>query len=169
MEILILGGILVALMVYTSTRIKRSAARAFERETIDADEFTIIKPDGFINPLNEDSPFAFEAYTKLFGEKAAKDFRHAHATLKILPNENFKVVCAAARAASDAILSEYKPTDETYLLEGERTENDVKVFSFWKIVAANRKIYELKISVLEKYADEFADRINEMIESFRVK
>jgi hypothetical protein len=36
MEILIPGLILVALMVYVSTRIKRAAARAFEPENVDA-------------------------------------------------------------------------------------------------------------------------------------
>lgn len=169
MEIFFIGIIIVALMVYTSTKIKRSAAQAFERETIETDEFTIFKPEGFINPTNEDSPFAFEAYTKLFGEKAAKDYRHAQANLRIIPNGNFKGVCEDAKVSADEILSEYNTQEKTYLLESGRTEKEVKIFSFWKIVEGNRKIYELKISVLEKYADEFADRINLMIDSFRVK
>jgi hypothetical protein len=51
MEILIAGVILVAFMAYASTRIKRSAAKAFEAETVETDQFVIQKPDGFLNVI----------------------------------------------------------------------------------------------------------------------
>ena len=79
MEIFIVGVMVVALMVYVSTRIKKSAAQAYEPETIDAEDFTINKPAGFINPVNDDSAFVFEAFTKDFGTDEAKDFRQARA------------------------------------------------------------------------------------------
>ncbi|MFN6962528.1 MAG: hypothetical protein ACK4S4_02050 [Pyrinomonadaceae bacterium] len=67
MEILIPGLILVALMAWASTKIKRAAAAAYEAETVTTDEFAIEKPEGIIHPLNDDSKYLFEAYTKDFG------------------------------------------------------------------------------------------------------
>src|SRR5687767_8261126 len=52
MELLIPGLILVALMVYASTRIKRTAAAAFDRETVDTEDFIIQKPEGFLHNLH---------------------------------------------------------------------------------------------------------------------
>ena len=57
MEILIIGSLIVALMVYASTKIKRSAAQAFEEETIETDEFYLVKPEGFLNPIGNASEF----------------------------------------------------------------------------------------------------------------
>lgn len=170
MEILIVGVVIVALMVYTSTKIKRSAAQAFEREEIETGDFKIVKPGGFINPIKENSPFAFEAYTKDFGKNDASDFRQAHAYLRIISGKDFKTVCKDAKTSADVILSESKSKEQKiYLLESEKSEKGVKIFSSWKIVAGERKIYELKVSVLETFQADYADAIGEMIESFTVK
>src|SRR5580765_1394277 len=83
MDLLIPGLILVALMVYASTRIKKTAAAAFEAETIETDDFVIQKPDGFLNVINGDPQFAFEAYSKEFGGPGAENFRQGTAHLKI--------------------------------------------------------------------------------------
>src|SRR5881392_682596 len=85
MEILIVGLIIVALMVYASTRIKRTAAAAFDAETIETDELTIRKPDGFLHNLNGDPKFAFEAYSKDLGV-AATDVRAGRLTLAVRPD-----------------------------------------------------------------------------------
>ena len=65
MEILIVGLILVGFMVYASTRIKRTAAEAFDAETVESDDFTIEKPAGFLHVLNGDAALSFEAYSTL--------------------------------------------------------------------------------------------------------
>jgi hypothetical protein len=176
MEIFIVGVVIVALMVYVSTRIKKSAAQAYEPETIDAEDFTINKPAGFINPVNDDSTFAFEAYTKDFGTGEAKDFRQARARLRVLANSSFDAICKNAKQTGGKIksknFSENAPQGQrTFLLETESAENDVPVFSSWKIVESRdrRKIYELQVSVLEDHKIKFADEIAEMIESFAVK
>ena len=69
MEILIVGAIVVALMVYASTKIKRSAAAAFEEETIETDEYSFVKPEGFLNPVEPEGYLAFYAYSKEYGEE----------------------------------------------------------------------------------------------------
>jgi hypothetical protein len=176
MEIFIIGVFVVALMVYVSTRIKKSAAQAYEPETIYAEDFTIKKPAGFINPINDDSPFAFEAYTKDFGTDDAKDFRQARARLRRISDSSFDAVCKSAKQSAGKIL--WKNFSENpsqgqrvFLLETEGNENNVPTFTFWKIIESKerRKIYELQVSVLQEYKTKFADELAEMIESFAVK
>ena len=79
MELLIPGLLLVALMVYASTKIKKAAAAAYEPESIETDRFAITKPEGMINPVNDDSPYLFEAYTKDFGVDDQKNERQVTA------------------------------------------------------------------------------------------
>jgi hypothetical protein len=172
MEILIFGVILVALMVFVSTKIKKSAAQAFEQEAIETEDFKIIKPKGFINPINEDSAYAFEAYTKELGENDAKNFRQAQAKLRIITDSNFETVCENSKASTDKILSEKRfENPRVFLLESESVEKDVSIISSWKIVEniQKGKVYELQISVLEAYREDYAARTGEMINTFIVK
>ncbi|HLM60519.1 MAG TPA: hypothetical protein VK308_06940 [Pyrinomonadaceae bacterium] len=176
MEILIVGVIIVALMAYVSTKIKKSAAQAFEREEIEAEEFTIIKPEGFINPLNNDSAFAFEAYSKDLGQNAAKNFRQAWATLSVISGSDFQTICRNAKNSSGKITSKEFLEDapdgqKIFVLESEKTEKDVEIYCLRKIVesTARRKIYDLQVSILEDNRADFTDKASEMIESFAVK
>jgi len=172
MEIFIVGVILVALMVFVSTKIKKSAALAFERETVETEDFVIIKPEGFINPIKDDSAFAFEAYTKELGKNDAGEFRQAWANLRIISDSDFQTICEAAKASADRILSENESENpKSYRFESERRKKGVSVISFWKIVEniRNRKIYELRISVLEAYREEYKAGTSEMLDSFVVK
>ncbi len=172
MEIFIVGLAVVALMVYVSTKIKKSAAEAYDAETVETEEFKIFKPDGFIYPLNDAAPF--EANSKEWGKNEASKFRQARAVLRVINNSDFKVVCENAKKSAGKITSkryvENAPAGQRiFLLEGETTENTVKIITFWKIVESGRKIYELKSAVIESYAEEFADKLREMMTSFVVK
>jgi len=175
MEILIFGIVLVALMVFVSTKIKKSAAVAFEREVIDKKDFAIIKPEGLINPLNEDSKFVFEAYSKEFGKNDAEEFNQMLVKLKIISNASFKETCENAKKSVTEILSENfsenNKGQNICLIEGRKSENRVQFLSVWKIVqtAEQQRVYELQVLVLENYREDYAKRLNEMLESFTVK
>lgn len=176
MEILIIGILLVALMVFVSTKIKKSAAKAFEREVIETEDFIIVKPEGFINPINEDSKFVFEAYTKDSGKNDAEEFRQAQATLSVVSESNFATICENAKTSAGKILSDKlsknaEQNQNIYFVESEEIKNGVKFISFRKIVESiqKRKIYELQVSVLENYRADFSGKTNEMLESFAVK
>ncbi len=175
MEILIVGIALVALMVFVSTKIKKSAASAFEREVIDKKDFTIIKPEGLINPLNENSEFAFEAYSKEFGKNDAEEFNQMTAHLQIFSNADFKETCANAKKLISEIVSEnvlvINSKQNVCLIEGRKSENEAQFFKVWKIVHSlqRQKVYELQISILENYREVYAERLSEMLESFTVK
>ena len=176
MEIFIIGSIIVALMVYASTKIKKVAAEAFEPETINAEDFTLVKSEGFLHPYNENSEFAFEAHTKNFGEDEAKKFRQSRATLRVIKDLNFDAVCKNAKKSVGKILSKNfsenaAAEQKIFLLEGEKIEKDVKIRTFYKIVEsrAQNKIYEFQIYILESNFEEFREKAEEMLETFRVK
>ena len=176
MEILIVGIVIVALMAYASTKIKKSAAQAFELEEIETEEFTIIKPEGFLNPINEKSAFAFEAYSKDLGKDEARNLRQSWATLRVVSNSDFQTICKNAKNSAGTIFSKNFVEDapdnqKIFLIEGRKTEKEVEIYSFWKIVEsrARRKVYELQVSVLEDCREDFEEKANVMIESFAVK
>jgi hypothetical protein len=176
MEILIVGVLFVALMVFVSTKIKKSAASAFERETIENENFRIIKSEGFINPINENSEFVFEAYTKEFGKNDADEFRQAWTNLIVVSGSSFEAVIENIRKTGERVLSEKllenaSEEQRICLIESEKIEKDVAVQDFYKIVESGKqkKIYQLQISVLDAYRETYTDKTNEMLESFVVK
>lgn len=148
MEILIIGGIIVALMVYVSTRIKKVSKLAYEREVFETAGFRIVKPDEFIIPVDDNSPFAFEARSRDFGEDEASDFYQCLATIKV---QN-----GVGRAQS---------------FETQKTEKEVLFDLFHKAISnsAGNKIYELEIAVLPEFKEKHQAGIDLMLNSFAVK
>lgn len=170
MEILIIGGIIVALMVWASTKIKRSAAAAFEEEAVETDEFFLVKPEGFLAPVEAEDFLAFYAYSKEFGEEGeAGKLRQSLIKLKILAGRTLAENVKDIRKSFDAVTSEKKLGDDEITLIGERSENDVEKVFYHKIVARNEKIYDLEMSVLADYREKYSERAEKLLESFRVK
>src|SRR5262249_24498312 len=129
MELLIPGLILVALMVYASTRIKRRAAQAFEQETIGTDEFTLVKPEGFLHLISGDPAYAFQAYSKEFGAEDASDRRRATIDLRILADDSFGDVCESVKASGRLLTEKKFQFDEMKAssMEIERNENGIDI------------------------------------------
>lgn len=160
MEILIVGGLLVALMIWASTRIKRNAAAAWEEETIAGDGFVIKKPEGFLNVIGGDPQYAFEAYSRDFGGAGAEDVRAAYATVSV----------------HDASLHETETGGRTqmvgerrYLIEEtESVENGVPSLNLSKSAEAGGRVYLLKVRLLSETSPELMRKIESMIESFEV-
>jgi len=170
MEILIIGGVIVALMVWASTRIKRSAAAAFEEEAVDTDEYAFVKPEGFLAPVESEDFLAFYAYSKAFGEEgAAEKSRQSLIKLKILAGRSLSENVKDIRKSFDTVLLEEKPDENTILLRGERSEKDVEKLFYHKIVARDEKIYDLEMSVLAGYREKYSERAEKLLASFRVK
>ena len=148
MELLIPGLILVALMVWASTRIKRSAAQAFEAEHIDGDGFSLDKPEGFLQQVDNDSENVFQAYSKEFGRGTAEELRAA----------------TAAVIKSETGTQEDDATTSDVLV---RDGHEYKVCK--KTIASNSHTLTLRIEVLAEQFDDFARRIDEMLTSFAPK
>src|SRR5690606_23082952 len=80
----IIGLIIVALMAYTSTKIKKAAREAFETETVSGDGYSITKSEGYMVPAREDnSPIEFEIVSKEFGGGECSKRRRVSLTLSI--------------------------------------------------------------------------------------
>lgn len=165
MEFIILGILFIAVLVFISSRIRRVSGTAFEREKIETEEFSIVKPEGFIHPLNEKSEYAFEAYSKEFGKEEAGSFRQAQAVVRVYTD--FKLDENAERIQAANV----PEGQEIYYLESEKTEKDVTLQTIQKIIEVPQKgkVYELKISALKEHKEDFLRRINEMLDSFALK
>lgn len=163
MEILILGLILVALMVWASTKIKKNVAQAYEHEVIDNADFSIAKPDGFLHVLNGDPKFAFEAYSKEFGKDETSGFRQARATVLHIENTSAKKAFDNVRSA----LTE--PETEGNYVSGLKSEDDAVFEICHKIIAKNGGVFDLEVTVLHEYAEEQTSNVHELLESFQVK
>jgi hypothetical protein len=163
MELLIPGLILVALMVYASTKIKKAAAAAFETETIETEEFAITKPEGMINPIRDESPYLFEAYSKDYGDDDQRSERRLSAYVQASDS-------TAAQAANEirrkmtSVTNEYSLGDSTVI---EGTENGFA--AAYKISESRGRALVLRVFAVEKYVEENAGRMSELVYSFRVK
>lgn len=166
MELLIPGLILVALMVYASTRIKKRAAEAFEPETIETERYTLHKPEGFLHVI--DSPrHDFEAYSK---EYAADDSsRRATIEVDIFRGTDLKSVRESLRDAS-ARFDLTEETENACRVETEETANETGLKVFYKLVDTRAgPIYRIRFAVMARHEDEYLDRIEEALDSFTLK
>lgn len=166
MELLIPGLILVALMVYASTRIKKRAAEAFEPETIETERYTLQKPDGFLHVI--DSPrYDFEAYSKEYSDDDSS--RRATIEVEILRDTDLQSGRESLRDAS----AKFDVTEETAnacRIETEEAANENGLKVFYKLVDSRAgAIYRMRFAVLAKHQDEYFRRIEETLDSFALK
>lgn len=172
MELLIPGLILVALMVYASTRIKKTAARAFEPETIETDDFVIQKPEGMLNVIGGDPQYAFEAYSRDFGGTAAENTRRATAKLTVRYGVSMDEAAAEVRAAGSEVVSDINEVvgERRYrIIESTRIEKGVALHDAYKMAERNAKLYQLEVTTIAETTTEFMRNIEAMIVSFEIK
>lgn len=169
MEIFFIGLIVVALMVYASTKMKKFTAGAFEPETIDAEDFSLVKPEGFLHVIGVESKFAFYAYSKEFGTSDdSEEVRRAEIFIKVFADKTAKQIYDGIKNVPENILLNEEKSD---LIKVKKTINEIEVLEFYKITENENstKIYELKVSVLKDFEEDYQNRIDEIFESFRVK
>ena len=167
MEFLIPGLILVALMAYASTRIKKSAAAAFESEVIETEQYFLQKPNGFLHVVG-DREHEIRAYSKEFGVDDESSLRRATIEMDIIRGTSI-----------DAVIDEIKESSTEFdvpvagerirRLETTEASNEVEFSCVYKIVGSGDEIYRLRFAVLSDYAEDYADAIDETLNSFNVK
>lgn len=168
MEILILGLILVALMVYVSTRIKRSAAGAYENETIDTAEFSITKPEGFITVESTDPNVIFAAYSKEYGTGDADAFRRVSTELRCYENLSIDEVRSASLENAE-LVDEQHLADGTNIIETRSSSDDVTFENEYRISERKGKAYELRVTALSETKADDQKNIDEILASFELK
>jgi hypothetical protein len=169
MEILIPGLLLVALMVYASTRIKRTAAEAFESETIETDDFVIQKPEGMLNIVNGDPRFVFEAYARDYGKEDAAEVRQVTAELMVT-DRSLDVTLADAKA--DGFSSEFSEVVDGvkyHIVEAETENKGNAVVATYKIASKNGKSYRMLVKRLGESDEENTRRAANVLDGFELK
>lgn len=170
MEIWIIGGAIVGLMIYASTRIKRNAAAAFAEEQIDTDEFSLVKPEGFLNPVVREEFLAFYAYSKDYGEEGkAEKSRQCLIKLKILAGRSLAQIAKDIKGKFDQTLREEKAGADTIILTGERAEQEIETLYYHKLIARDERVFDLEMAVLSDYRENYEAKAEKLLESFHVK
>jgi hypothetical protein len=172
MELLIPGLILVALMAYASTRIKRSAARAYEAETIETEDFVIQKPDGFLNVVGGDPQYVFEAYSKDFGGDGAENIRLATAYAVVKNDASINDAANEILRSGDEITDDRSnEIDDTHCRKIKRRLNEkgVDFLMLSKLAARDGKVFIFTIKVIAETSRDFMQHIEAMFDSFELK
>ncbi|MGI8811178.1 MAG: hypothetical protein ACR2IH_01460 [Pyrinomonadaceae bacterium] len=172
MELLIPGLLLVGLMVYASTRIKRLAAKALEPETIETDQFSIMKPDGLISVVAPDNGLLFDAHTREFADEPADGFRKAAATVRMRENEDFDRFSTALVNSGGHVkddVSSKVGEMRTRSIEIIDSENGVSISRFHKLVQNKEKLFDLQIEIPADHREQFDPALRQMADSFLVK
>jgi len=172
LAILIPGLIIVALMVYASTRIKKTAAAAFDAETIETDDFVIQKPEGFLNNLNGDPKHAFEIYSKEYGSGGAEDFRRGRAELTILKGKTVEDIVANIKDSDDEIvedITEVIGAAHYRVIETKQVEGDLDFQVYYKIAEKNGSGFVLEAVRLGETSDEISRKLEAFVASFELK
>jgi len=167
MELLIPGLILVALMAWASTRIKKRAADAFEAELIETESYSLRKPEGFLHVLG-DPQHDFNAHTSEFSEEENSQVRRAAIEIDVVRDRSLSEVRDQIRkkAESSEIRNE---TEADIELVADETANQTAVSAFYKIVSGGSSIYRLRFAVVAAQKKEFLLRIEETLDSFKIK
>lgn len=167
MEILIPGLILVALMVYASTRIKRNAAAAFDAEAIETDDFVIQKPEGFLHNLNGDPKFAFEAYSKDFSEEHPK-MRIGLARVEMLTDTNLDQAEGQIRASGECVEELHEVIDSRpyRILDMRKNVDEAEANVSYKLATSGGRVVKLEVVSLDEAQPAWLETF---IDSFRVK
>jgi hypothetical protein len=172
MELLIPGLILVALMVYASTRIKKAAAKAYESEIVETDEFVLHKPEGFLNVVSGDPKYAVEIYSKEYGTDGAESARKATATLRIDAGRSVKHILNDRRRSGAATVSDHNEVIDGVryrVIAAEWNENGIAFTGLRKLAEHRGKVFDLEAKSLAETTGEAAAGIETLIDSFRVK
>ena len=168
MELLIPGLLLVALMVWASTRIKKTAAAAFDAETIETDEYIIQKPEGFLHNLNGDPKYIFEAYSKEYS-KANDKLRAGTATLQRIENSTLKAVASEMLQAKEMVDNgtEILGEDRYRNFESLKSSDGVETARSFKLAEKKGKVYKLELTALDD--NQNSQWVETFSDSFRVK
>lgn len=172
MEILIPGLILVALMAWLSTRIKRNAAAAFDAERVETADVIVNKPEGFLHVLNDDSGLLFRAYSKAFGKVGRSDMRQATIEVERHRGSALDEVLAAAKGAAETFTSETSYMDggeKAIDARSTRIRDGGEFEIVHKFVSRGPDVIEARGTVLSEHKDDHMSDIETAVETLKVR
>ena len=159
-------------MVWASTRIKKVAASAFEPEAVETEDFVIQKPEGFLNVINGDPKYAFEAYSREYGTDGAEEFRQGRLYVTVRENAAVEDVVAEVKAAASETvedIGEVIGANHYRLIDVKRSEKETELYVTYKIGERNGKVFTLEAVRLAETSDEIVRKMEVMVASFELK
>lgn len=172
MEILVPGLILVALMVYASTKIKKRAAAAYEQESYAGDGFSIVKPEGFIIPAEMPAGLEFNASSKEYGRDEADAVRQVNAEVRRHRDKSLEDLRTSILSSAVEIVEEFtEKFDENnyWIAETRKSADGISTDVFYKVFEKNPSVYELRVTALAEHKDEISNSIETLMDSFTAK
>jgi hypothetical protein len=160
MECLIPGLILVGLMIYASTRIKRASAGAYERETIETSAFIFEKSEEFLNKVEPAAGLELEGYSREFGSGDAASRRQATyeiSRIAELPDD--------AKSGDTEIINEKR----YHSFSIRRQEGEIEVIDHHRIAPSSGDFLHLKVKMLAEASDDVRRRVETILGGFVVK
>lgn len=171
MEILIIGLIIVALMAYTSTKIKKAAREAFEPETVSGNGYSITKSEGYMVPARDDNtPIEFEIVSKEFGGGECSKRRRVSLTLSISSGGLAGVRKELRRQLTEITEDELSKDSQktTLAITGDRELDGCPVRIFMRGFDRGGKIYRFEaVATLEDIEDN-EENIKAMLDSILI-
>ncbi len=152
-------------MVYASTRIKRSAAAAYDVEAIETDEYVIQKPEGFLHNLNASPEYVFEAYSKEFS-KETPTVRLGRATVTRLNGVSIDDVIEELHG-ENFVDQDPEVLDERHYWHLSTEGNGVGVERHVKLCEEHGAVYKLEVVASRDGAG--GQWIETFVDTFRVK
>jgi hypothetical protein len=129
-----------------------------------------------LTPVEWTEKTPFEAYTRELGERSAGRLRKSLVKLTVTDGLNFDnlrrdIKKNAAEFVSTVFDGDAPEGQRICLVETKKEENEITTVFLNKIVESRKqkKTFDLEISILEDYRDEFEARIGAMLNSFNVK
>jgi len=170
-DVLILGLIIVGLMVYASTRIKRISREAFEFERIEIDDFVFEKPDGFLNVVVPREPLLLDGYSRDFGEENASNIRKAQYSLVFRKGVDVVDAFGDIKSLGSVV------SDESLMVDGNKyrdvsvefTVDSIGYRELYRLCGNANGTFVFKATMLDDAGDEVEAAVAEMLSSFQVK
>lgn len=139
---LIIIGIFIGILMLIKSQVKKAANAAFEEELVETEEFSLLKPEGYLTPIDKQ----FEAYSRDWSEGG--HFRKSWAKLNIL----------------DGVKKNSKK-------QTEYNSKDVDIIELKRIIGDDKRkqTFEFTVSVVKEFKDEYLEKANQMLDSFKLK
>lgn len=158
----------MALMVYVSTRIKKSAAAAFAREDITTKTFSFTKPEGFICVSERLSPEACFIHSPGFGETEAAESAYQAEGRLSRHSRPFDDVKSESVAEGGFAVEDVRSND--CIVRGVISDNGVDFKIFRRLIqGADGKTWDFNVKVLTGNLDEYQAKADEIVSSFRIR
>jgi hypothetical protein len=136
--------IFIAILMFIKSRIRKASDAAFEREELETEIFYLIKPEGYLTPVDRQ----FEAYSRDY-------------------------IVAGRLRKSWAKLNIYDEVRKNFQSESEEVdpESEVEILTYRKLIGdkERQKSYEIEASVVKEHKEEFIGKIGEMLNSFKLR